>query len=393
MAETQTRDAFQFYTQASKSWLDAFNSWTRMCEGYTQPFRGMDMSSWFRPYWDYAEDWGKTYGSMANTFRGLPLACSAMTGMGDAWAKGINSYWKMYEVWYRGMDSVAREAFEISRRITAGEEVETTGLLDAVKKTYNDVSSAYVESLKDTPFAEARQVDETIKRSMESFSDQQQMAGDYVREWLNFGIRFMKLTADATKEAGNSVRELSEKDTVSAGGYKDIIDSYAQSVKSAISTLRPPSMGPDYRELTDAVANWWKAGTDFYASWVESNVRLYRGMIRSSGEVSKASEEPFKEGKVTSTDDFYKRWAEAWNKATGIMVTNSQFNETVPRMIGSYFDCMKATMGLFSAMTVEPHPTRDDFAKMSDDLEKMKRSVEKKAKGKPEEVKAEEAPR
>ena len=45
----ESMDIFEFYTRASKYWLDIFNSWAKTAGSFPQTFGGGGMENWFKP--------------------------------------------------------------------------------------------------------------------------------------------------------------------------------------------------------------------------------------------------------------------------------------------------------------------------------------------------------
>lgn len=388
MAEPTKFDAFEMYSKGSKSWMDAFSSWTKINESFPQTFKGADMGMWFKPYWDRAEDWGKVYGNFASTLKTMPLPYSSMKDTSDGMTKGFNSYVKVYDAWFKTVDALAREGSEMTQKMTRGEPVESRGLFESARKAYDNVSAAWVESLKDSPFAGAKDIDQAVKNSLDSFTDEQRTAAQYTEEMLNLSMKTMNLSSTTMKEASEAMTEMYEKGTISGAGYNKMADAYAEALKRSSEMLRFPVMiAPGYKDITDDATGWSKASMELGTSWMEASIKITQGMARSWSEVYKASEDTFKEAKMTSADEFYRKMTEAWSKATEIMVKNSQLNESVPKFISCYTGWVKATNSLYQTITTSPFPTKEDFSRTSEEIEKIRRTMERKARAEVKEAK------
>ena len=85
---------------------------------------------------------------MTNTMKTVPFLYEATKDANEAAAKTVNSYAKVYEVWFKSVDALSREQFEIGRRTAAGETVETTRLFELMSETFDNLSKAMAESVK-----------------------------------------------------------------------------------------------------------------------------------------------------------------------------------------------------------------------------------------------------
>ena len=384
MAEKETVDMFELYNRASKSWTDIFNSWAKSVSGFPQAFRGVDTESWFKPVWGYTDDWSKVYRGFTDMSKMMPQPFASMKYVSDDVAKSIDSYMKIYDAWLKGMDAVAREGYEIGRKLSAGEEADTSKLYDDAKATYNSITAKVVESLKDTPFAGVKEIDKAIQQFLDSIPEEQKTARDLLQEVFAFNAKQINLSSLAMRQASDMFAEMLEKGTVSDDLYKSLLDAYGETLTHSMEILRIPSaLLPEYKDIINDVTGWAKTNLELQVSWLEVNLKLYQGVTKSAGEIYSAAEAVFKEGEVSSPDEYYKRWVEACQKATDISVKSSQIDQSIPKLINKYTEYIKSMSKLYqNLMTATPFATKEEFDKVSAELEKILSSTkEKKAAG------------
>lgn len=377
MAEQAKWNPFEFYSQASQTWTDAFTSWTKAAEGFPQ-FKGADQTAWFKPLWDYAEVWGKVYGKLANSLKTMPFPFSATKDMGDAAAKAINSNIKIYDAWYKSVDSLTREAYEIGHRMGEGESVETKPFFESIRNSYGNISNAFLETLRNFSLDGSREMHEAVKNSADSFSDEQEVTAKLVEEMLKYNARAADLSATGIKQTTEAMAKMFEKGDISSDNYPAIIEAYGEMLKHSCDAMRlPTAVAPGYEQVIDDATSLSKSSLDLYIAWLETNLKVYLGMTKSLGDVYKASEEMFKEGKISSANDLYVKWAEVLKKASETTAGNSQLSHSLPKLINAQTDWAKATERLYKTVTTSPYPTKDDLHKVSAELEKMKKALEK----------------
>ncbi len=379
MVQTQKTDAFEFYNKAIKSWMDNFPMWSKMPAGFG-PVMGGGVESPMKPFWGYLDDWNKVYAGFTDMMKGVPVALEPTKNMSDAISKGINAYVKIYDAWLRGMDNLAREGFEIGQRISAGEEVDTSKFLKAMEDTYETISSSVIQSLHDTPMAGIKELDEAVKKSMESLSGEQTMAREFVNEIFGLNVQLMNLGAQAFKEAAKSSSEMLEKGTIPSDGYSGMISSYGDLLKHSVEVLRfPAAIVPGYQEIADNATNWAKANLDLSVAWANANLKLYHGISRSATEIQEAAQELVKDKKISTPDQFYTTWSEVYEKVSDILANRSQFYESMPKLVNAYTDYIKAGSKLYQSAMNPPCATKEDLARLHEELAKIKATVEKKA--------------
>lgn len=385
MAEKERMDVFEFYSNAFNSWSDIFSSWTKTMESFPGAFRPMDVESWFKPFWGYMEDWNKVNESFTEMTKWMPLQFESVKDMSEAVAKGVSSYVKIYDSWLRNMDSVAREGYEAGRRSINGEEVETDKFFEALRGAYDDITTSVVESLKETPFAGIKEIDQAVKESLDSFSEEQKMAREFLNELFGFSTKMINLSTSALKEATDTFTDMVEKGTISADAYKSIMDAYGDTLKHSVEILRlPAALLPEYKDTVDDAISWVEKNLDVFISWLEINLKPYQAISKSTSEIYKLAEDAFKEGKISSQDEFYKRWAETFEKATRNLIENSQFYDSIPKFINSHTEFLKSTNKLYQNVMTPPYVTKEALDKTSQELKKVKSLIEKKPKAKAE---------
>ncbi len=175
------------------------------------------------------------------------------------------------------------------------------------------------------------------------------------------------------------------KGTISGEGYKNLIDAYGEALKHSVKILREKAaLLPGYKDIADDATSWAKANLDLSISWLEMNRRLYQGIAKSSKDISKTAEELFKGEKISSADELHKRWVEAYQQALDILVKDAQFSENIHKLMSSYAEWMKSTNKLYRSVMTPPYVAKEDFDRVSEELAKVKSSVEKRATAKVE---------
>jgi truncated hemoglobin YjbI len=299
----------------------------------------------------------------------------------------MNSYVKIYNAWLKGMDSVAREGYEIGQKASIGEEVETARFFETLKAAYDGITASVVESLKDTPFAGLKGLDKAVKDALDSLPEEQKMAREFLQELFSFSVKMTNLSTEVMKEVSKTSADMLAKGTISGEGYKNLIDAYGETLKHSVEILQEKAaLLPGYKDIADDATSWAKANLDLSISWLEMNLKLYQGMAKSSKDISKTAEELFKGEKISSADELQKRWLEAYQQALDVLVKDAQFSENISKLMNSYAEWMKSTTKLYRSVMTPPYAAKEDFDRVSEELAKVKRtvksSVEKRATAK-----------
>ena len=381
-------DIFEFYNSASKYWLDIFNSWGKTAGSFPQTFGGVGMESWLKPSWSDMAEWTRLYTGLTDMAKAMPLPFASIKDSSEAVAKGMNSYVKIYNAWLKGMDSVARKGYEIGQKAGIGEEVETAKFFETLNAAYDGITASVVESLKDTPFAGLKGLDKVVKDALDSLPEDQKMDREFLQELFSFSVKMTNLSTEVMKEVSKTSADVLAKGTISGEGYKNLIDAYGETLKHSVEILREKAaLQPGYKDIADDATSWAKANLDLSISWLEMNRKLYQGIAKSSKDISKTAEELFKGEKISSADELHKRWVEAYQQALDILVKDAQFSENIHKLMSNYAEWMKSTNKLYRSVMTPPYVAKEDFDRVSEELAKVKSSVEKRATAK---VKAEE---
>jgi hypothetical protein len=369
-------DTLEFYTKASKSWLDFYNTWAKTMDSFPQTFRGVGMGSWFQPSWSNMAEWTKLYTGFTDRAKPMPLPFGSVNDTSEAVAKGMNSYVKIYNAWLKGMDSVAREGCGIGWEASAGEEVDTAKFFETMKTTFAGITASVVESLKDTPFAGLEGPAKVVKEALDSLPAEQEMTRELFQELLSFSVRTKSLSIETMKEVSKTYADMLEKGTISDSGYKNLIDAYGETLKHSVEILREKAaLLPGYTDIADDATSWAKADLGLSISWLEMNLKLYQGIANSSKDISKTAEELFKGEKISSADEYHKRWVEAYQQASDILVKDSQFSENIHKFMSGYTEWMKSTNKLYRSVMTPPYAAKEDIDRVSGELAKIKRKV------------------
>ncbi|OGN91502.1 MAG: hypothetical protein A2Z75_06940 [Chloroflexi bacterium RBG_13_50_10] len=373
-------DIFEFYNRASKYWLDIFNSWAKTAGSFPQTFGGVGMESWLKPSWSNMTEWTRLYTRFTDMAKTMPSPFASMKDSSEAVAKGMDSYVKIYNAWLKIMDSVAREGYEIGQKARMGEEVDTAKFFETLNAAYDGINASVVESLKDTPFAGLKGLDKVVKDALDSLPEDLKIAREFLQELLSFSVKMTNLSTEVMKEVNKTSADMLAKGTISGEGYKNLTDAYGETLKHSVKILREKgALLPGYKDIADDATSWAKANLDLSISGLEMNLRLYQGIAKSSKDISKTAEELFKGEKISSADEFHKRWVEAYQQALDILVKDAQFSENIHKLMSSYAEWMKSTNKLYRGVMTPPYVAKEDFDRVSKELAKVKRSVEKQA--------------
>jgi hypothetical protein len=352
------------------------------------------MYSWFAPFWNSAEEWGKVFGNMANTLRSVPFPYSVMKDMGDATAKVMGSYVKVYDAWFKSMDALTREAYEIGQRVTRGETPQSKPFFDAVKDSYGTVSAALLETLKTTQMNGSREMAEAVQNSVDSLSDEQKMTARLVDEMLQYNAEAASLSRSAMERTTEAMAEMFEKGEISDANYQAILDACGEAVKHSCEALRlPVTVAPGYEGMIDGATEWSKANLRLYISWLEANLKLCTGLTKTPSDVYRAYEQAVKSAETSSPEDLYRNWAEAARKVAEVATDNSQLKKSMPKIINAYADLNRVANQFYQTIATSPYPTNAEVSKLSDEIDRLKKTLEKERKARPraEGVKAEES--
>ncbi|MBM3302446.1 MAG: hypothetical protein FJY85_21150, partial [Deltaproteobacteria bacterium] len=367
-----------------KPWSDMFKTWSQAASSYSpEEFAKIGPEGWFKPYREFMDNWSRAYQGFADMSKGSATPVESMKDLNQAIARSINSYVSIHDAWLRSMDSAARQGYEIGRKLMAGEEVEIGPFFDTIKSAYDDSTNSIMEALKETPFAVVEEIDRELKNSIDSFPEEQEITKGLVEEMLRLNARMINLTTSATKEFNGTLSKMLEEGTISSDAYKAVLDAYAETMKHCIEIMRPPAaLLPEYKATVDAATNCAATNLDMMTSWIEINLKLYEGIAKSAGEISKSSSEILKAETPLTPAEFYDKWVTLWQDATGTLIQNTHFNTSVPTFVRKYTEWVKSVQRLYGSVTAIPYATKEDIDELAHELGRGKTpvSVGKKSK-------------
>lgn len=384
-AKETTEAAGDFYSRAFKSWANTFGSFGRAWAPREETGR-MGMESWLQPWWSYMDYWARWSSGFGEWARMMQIPFESTRYYTEAWARGIDMYRRYYEAWTRSTDRLARLGTEVGRQLYSGDKPDPNRFFDTLREAYNEWSQGIVDSMGDTPFAGVKDIDQAIKRGMDSFPGEQHAAKDFLRLWFDFSIEAIKLSNRAWTEATRAFSEMMEKGTLSPESYGGMLENYSQTMKRGIEVIRPSSaLFPGYTRVIDNFVEWAKGNVDVSTCWLDVNLRLQKAASDSYTAMYRAGQEFFGDGSATGAtpDEMFRRWSGAYGKAASTFVDSSQVFTAVPQLVEQYTRCAQSTFGLWRDTMVPPFASREDLERVSEDLEKAKSQAEKAARPRP----------
>lgn len=316
----------------------------------------------FKPWSDFMSSWGKSFGdvfkigendkpfwSSANfteIMDRMPLAYGSVKTMNEALTKGIGSYKKISDSYVRNMMDVAARGYALDMEILTGKEAEADKFLETLNQAYEDIATTVVDALKDTPFKGIKEVDEALKNSLDSLSDERKMARSLFKEVANFNAKIAKLSVSAMNEAMTALTDVEGKGSVSVESYKDMMDVCGQSLKQSMDILDLPApVLSEYQESVDNAVTMAAKNLDVLTSLLEIPLRSNQAIGRSALDIPKFGQDIFdemKEGKPVSQEEFIKRWNQLCETATGNFIESAHFNGSIPKFINVCTDYLKS---------------------------------------------------
>jgi archaellum component FlaC len=351
MAESSTAGIFESYNTALKSWSDMMGSWTRKMEDFSGAFNPSGNSNGF--------GWislGKTFTEMMDR---LPLPYGPMKNMNETLAKSLDSSRKIYDSYLKNMMAVIKERYEIDLKSVAGDDPETDRFFDAIHRAYEDISATAVESLKDTPFEGVKEIDDAVRQSLETLSEERQMVRALFKEITAFKAQVAKLSSLAMKEAASAVTDVKEKGTLSVDACKEMADACGNTLNRSLEIFGlPDPLTAEYKNAVNGAVRLAEKNLDVFTAWLEINLKSTRAMTGCAEDVCKFTEEIFKEskeGKVPSQEVFYKKCADVCEESLRKLVKGTHFNGSIPRFIEAYTDYLKSVRGHYRKIMVIPY--------------------------------------
>jgi hypothetical protein len=329
------------------------------------------------------ENWGRMYTNFMDMARGTPMPFQISRDLNEAFSKGMGYYQRAYDAWMRGMAGIAREAYDISRKVVAGETVDAAKFMDAMRSLYTGVSSTVLESLKDTPFEGVKNVEAATKELLAAMPADQARTKEFIEKLLNLNIKAMNASIAAVKQANKSCAEMLEKGEVKGNGYDAFKDSYGKLIEDTVESMSFGHAGsPAARGIADDVAAWAKASMDMATGWSQMTFRLYDGISKSAAKLGTHTH--LMDVKLDSPDQLYSFWMNVSREVTATLMDNTAYFENLSSFVRSYTDWVKAGNKLYHDVVTPPSVSQDDLQKLKEELRKMKRSADKqRASAKP----------
>jgi hypothetical protein len=386
---------FEAYTHMVGAWGDAVSSWSESMSGMAS-FGTKETESWFKPLWEYFEEWRKIYPSFTETVKGLPLPYAAMRDYAEGAIREIDYCARIYDVWARSVDKIGRKQLEIAQGLATGRKVETAEVFDVLRQSYVDASVSLGESLGGTAFEGAyRGIDELYKAArqfLDSFPDEEKQAKETFQVFTNSLIKMMNSWSTLMVEASRTFSDMLVEGEVSANPYKKVVNTYGEAAKESLGAVIGPvsTLAPAYRDAVEDVTEWTDKYFDLISSSYEVPLKLYQGMAKSSGETYRFVGETLWGGKVSSWEEFYSRWSEVYDEAAGKLMEATQFSTALPKFTDSLAEYVKSTVNLYRRLVSPPFASREQVDKVNSSIEKVRKMMERKKAEKNEESAGEE---
>jgi hypothetical protein len=361
-------DMFEMWDRTVKSWVDFYGSYGKAIGGFGSG-TAFNMPG--------MENWSRMYSAFMDMAKGMPMPFQLSKDLNEAFSKGMGNYQKAYDAWMRGMAGIAKEAYDISRKVLAGDKVDAGKFFEAVRSSYAGVNTAILDSLKDTPFEGVKNVEEATEELLSSMPEDQARSREFLEKLLNLNIKAMNASIAAMRQANKSFAQLLETGAVTGDGYEAFRDSYGKIIEETVESLSLSETSRGAKEIADDVAAWAKASMDLATGWSEMTFKLYDGLSKSSAKM--ANENMLKETKIESPDQLYGFWMGISRDVMATLVDNTAYYENLSRFVRTYTDWIKAGNKLYRDAATPPSVTKDDIEKLRDELQRVKRASEKRS--------------
>jgi hypothetical protein len=350
----------EFYNKAFHSWSDAMSSWTKTAEGIGETFKSNNGS--FK-WWGNWSEAGKNF---AEIMEGLPLPYEPMKNMNETLCKNIRSYREISDNCMKNMVNIVREGYRVDAKIIAGEEPETDAFFEALNCAYDDIFCKMADTLKETPFKGVKDINESLKKSLEAFSDERNTAKSVFKEMMRFNAKMAKLSLSAIKEASNSLNDVKEKGTVSLESQKDIIEACGETLKRTMDILGflPPGLAPECKDTLDNGLCVAAKNLDVVSAWLEINLRSSQAVARSGDNIRKFTEDMFKEfkkGEMPPHQEIYKKWSKTFEETMNTLIEGVHFNGSIPKFIDVCTDCVKSANEHYRNIASLPYAVKEEM--------------------------------
>jgi hypothetical protein len=386
---------FEAYTHMVGAWGDVVSSWSESMIGMAS-VGTEETESWFKPLWDYFEEWGKVYQSYTETMKGLPLPYAAMRDYADGAIRAIDYCATMYDVWARSVDKIGRKQLEIAQGLASGRKVETAEVFDVLRQSYVDASVSLAESLRGTAFEAGfkgiEEVNKAAKQFLDSFPEEEKQAKETFQIFANSFIKMTNSWSILMVEASRTFSDMLAEGEISGNPYKKVVNTYGEAAKELLGALRGPgsTLVPGYKDAVEDATEWAEKYFDMISSWYGVPLKLYQGIAKSSSETYRFVDETLGGGKVSSWEEFYSRWSEVYDEAAGKFMEATQFSTALPKFTDSLVEYGKSTGNLYRRLVTPRFATREEVDKVNSSIEKVSKMMERKKAEKKEESAGEE---
>lgn len=330
--ENQSTFMSNYYTQAMKTWSEMFT--------YKAPKSG----AFFQPI--------------------------SMAKINKAVSKGITSSVEIYDAWLIGMDSLIDEGCKISRKMFRGETIETDRLSDLFREVYDNLSSSIVKSLEETPFESLKEIDNAIKNSLDSLSEEKKIFKELLEDTLNFRSEMIKIFKLSNGNFSQTYSDmLKGKVDFSDDDLHNMIRLYQKTIEHSADMLCILAiLNPGCKPSVDETISWAKKTAGIFASWMELTLKPYKEGGKYTMEFYMLLDEALNEG--NSIEALYKKWVETMDKAKEIFVKNPSYYENISEFISKNTEFIKSTMELYRSSNHILH-TANGYKKSSDESESL----------------------
>ncbi|MBI2934001.1 MAG: hypothetical protein HYY29_00360, partial [Chloroflexi bacterium] len=294
-------------------------------------------------------------------------------------ARAINSTIRTYDAWLKGVYAIAGEGYEMNRKMGAGEEVDVNRFIKAWRNAYDGITGSVVEAFNETPFAGLKNVDRAVKGSLDSMPAEQEMVRDLFSQIVHFNARLMNVLSSAMGEGGKRFSHMMEQGTIKGNGYESAVQTYGELLNDYIGISRVSAGLPRAgRAMEEDVTTWTRLGFDVWAAWTEMNFKLFQGLSRSAADINQKTAEVLKEAKEPTPERMYLMWMDIARTSLETALKNSRYFESLSSLIDACTEWAKATGRLYRGVTAPAYASKDDLEQLSEELRRLKASVEKK---------------
>jgi hypothetical protein len=328
-----------------------------------------DTGDLFRPFLAYLENWGKMYDSFMNATQGVFPSYGELNDYTDAMMKGIDAYIKIYDKWIKNIDRVGRAGYEFSAGLISGKEIKTEEILTTMRGFYDDMLGSLVEPLEALPFSDINVVKGAVEKFLSAFPEEEKQIRDFFDGCFNYTIKTMNDWNSLIKKAGKDYADGIGRGELSVEPYQKMIDMCSETYSGLLKALNL-SLGPEYNDRTEDIAEWAGKYLDMISSWFEIPMKLYQGVWKSFGDVSMYIEEMRGEETGSTGGDLYDRWSKFYRRLSSDLMKTADFSTTVPNFIDKLVDYTKSTNALYEKLIAPPYATKKEVSGIYEAIKK-----------------------